>query len=102
MITRIRRVQVGAEYYVPAIKCNVLVSEVLGYDYCFNGFGTQDIIKVNEQLFKELGYDFRTLYFQAQVLITRSYRLKRNRQYEKGDIEMLEWSDLQDVEPAKK
>jgi len=80
----------------------VLVSEVLGYDYCFSDFGTHDIIEVNERLFKELGYDFRTLYYQAQVLITRSYRQKRNRQYEKGDIEILEWSDLQDAEPAKK
>lgn len=102
MITRIRKVQTGNEYYVPAIKCNVVVSEVLSYDYCFSNFGTADIIPVNDKLFAELGYDFRTLYYQAQVIVTRSYRQKKNREYEKGDIEVFEWSDLQDVEPPKK
>jgi len=102
MLTRIRKLQAGKEYYLPAIKCNVAVTEILDYSYCFGSYNTSSIIPVNERLYKELGEDFRALYYQAQVLITKSYRLKKNREYEKGSIEMLEWSDLQDAQEPKK
>lgn len=102
MITRIRKVRVGSEYYVPSIKCNVVVSEILGYGYCFTNYTTADIINTNNKLNAELGPDFRDLYYQAVVIISKSYRLKKNREYQRGDSEVLEWSDLQDVEPPKK
>lgn len=102
MITRIRKVRVGNEYYVPSIKCNVIVSELFGYDYCFGNFNTTDIITTNQKLHSELGDDFRALYYQAVVLISKSYRLKKNREYQRGDTEVLEWSDLQDVQAPKK
>lgn len=102
MVTRIRKLAAGKEYYLPAIKCNVLVVELYNYDYCFADYNTSSIIPVNERLYKELGDDFRAIYYQAQILITKSYRLKKNREYEKGSIEVMEWGDLQNATEPKK
>lgn len=92
METVIKQAKVGQLIKSDELGIEGEVIEVNGYNESFVGVQASRLKAENEQLQKELGENFRTLYFEATVKITAAQDFS---EYMNENLAILTWQEFQ-------